>query len=494
MAQKLLGRVALLVGVLAVVLTIGFSNVIAAEKPNIDKPVKALQQTETAVEAADYDKAKDLFQEDKLWWSQNKQAVKEKSYDLAGQIDRQVAEISLGILNNDKQQTMDGITALNNLLKTYQDGTYTDNEGNTNITLSSYIAKLTATKKLIDEKDWAKAATQIQDLKTEWLAVEGDVVSQSQAAYDNTERDLMLLDAYINDPAKQAKTADVLDGMTDELKPFADVTYTWFDAALIPFREGLEALLIIATLLTYTKRTKTRTAKRWIIGGTAAGLVVSLALGMVVAFWLSALAFGDNNNLINGWAGLIASIMMLYVSYWLHRNSDITRWNNYMEGKSNQALSNGKMISFAFLAFLAILREGLETVIFLIGMVGRMSNFELLIGILAGLGVLLIIAFMMLRYSVHIPVKPFFMISSAIVFYLCFKFMGSGIHSLQLAGVIPTSVEDYLPSIPALSIYPSWYSFLPQVLLVIFGLIILIKQQIKKRADSKKELAQGGKS
>ncbi|WP_072217259.1 FTR1 family iron permease, partial [Listeria monocytogenes] len=365
---------------------------------------------------------------------------------------------------------------------TYQDGTYTDNEGNTNITLSSYIAKLTATKKLIDEKDWAKAATQIQDLKTEWLAVEGDVVSQSQAAYDNTERDLMLLDAYINDPAKQAKTADVLGGMTDELKPFADVTYTWFDAALIPFREGLEALLIIATLLTYTKRTKTPTAKRWIIGGTAAGLVVSLALGMVVAFWLSALAFGDNNNLINGWAGLIASIMMLYVSYWLHRNSDITRWNNYMEGKSNQALSNGKMISFAFLAFLAILREGLETVVFLIGMVGRMSNFELLMGILAGLGVLLIIAFVMLRYSVHIPVKPFFMISSAIVFYLCFKFMGSGIHSLQLAGVIPTSVEDYLPSIPALSIYPSWYSFLPQVLLVIFGLTILIKQQIKKKS------------
>ncbi|EAG7393629.1 iron permease FTR1 family protein, partial [Listeria monocytogenes] len=62
------------------------------------------------------------------------------------------------------------------------------------------------------------------------------------------------------------------------------------------------------------------------------------------------------------------------------------------------------------------------------------------------------------------------------------KFMGSGIHSLQLAGVIPTSVEDYLPSIPALSIYPSWYSFLPQVLLVIFGLTILIKQQIKKKS------------
>lgn len=147
MAQKLLGRFALLLGIFAVVLTIGFSDVTAAEKPTIDKPLKALQQTETAVEAADYDKAKDLFQEDKLWWSQNKQTVKEKSYDLASQIDRQIAEISLGTLNKDKQQTVDGITALNNLLKTYQDGTYTDNEGNTNITLSSYIAKLTATKK-----------------------------------------------------------------------------------------------------------------------------------------------------------------------------------------------------------------------------------------------------------------------------------------------------------------------------------------------------------
>lgn len=216
MSHRLLGRVMLLLGALGVILTMSFSYVAAAEKPNIDKPVKGLEQTEKAIVADDYNKAKDAFQEDKLWWSENKQVVKEKSYDLAGQIDRQIAEISLGILNNDKQQAMDGITSLHNLLKTYQDGTYTDNEGNTNITLSSYIAKLTATKKLVDEKEWAKAATQIQDLKTEWLAVEGDVVSQSQAAYDNTERDLMLLDAYINDPAKQAKTADVLDGMTEE--------------------------------------------------------------------------------------------------------------------------------------------------------------------------------------------------------------------------------------------------------------------------------------
>ncbi|KXW99707.1 hypothetical protein AWI95_14715 [Listeria monocytogenes] len=67
-----------------------------------------------------------------------------------------------------------------------------------------------------------------------------------------------------------------------------------------------------------------------------------------------------------------------------------------MEGKGNQALSNGKMISVAFVAVFAYLREVLLTVGCVIGMVGRVSNFEFLMGILVGLGVLLIIAFVML--------------------------------------------------------------------------------------------------
>lgn len=84
MSHRLLGRVMLLLGALGVILTMSFSYVAAAEKPNIDKPVKGLEQTEKAIVADDYNKAKDAFQEDKLWWSENKQVVKEKSYDLAG--------------------------------------------------------------------------------------------------------------------------------------------------------------------------------------------------------------------------------------------------------------------------------------------------------------------------------------------------------------------------------------------------------------------------
>ncbi|MBC2148930.1 FTR1 family iron permease [Listeria booriae] len=457
-------------------------GVMAAEKPDTSEAEKAVKLTMGALDKADFDQAKVAFQDGKLWWTRNKQDVKGKSYDLAQQMDRQVAVVSLGILNGEAKTATDGLQVFQGLLRDYRDGTYTDNDGNTKITLASYIKKLGETRQLVENKDWGAVDQQVQDLQKQWLSVEGDVVSQSQVAYDNMERDLMLLAAYVQDPTKQERTADVLDGMEDTLKPFANVTYTWFDAALIPFREGLEALLIVATLLTFAKRAKTPNARKWIVGGTAAGLLVSLVLGLIVAVWLSTLAFGKNNTLINGWTGVIASLMMLYVSYWLHSNSDMAKWNNYMATKSDQAISNGKMISFAVLAFLAIMREGLETVIFLIGMVGRMSTAELITGILVGLGVLCIIAVVMLKFSVHLPLKPFFMISSAIVFYLCFKFMGSGIHSLQLAGVIPATVQDYLPSIPALSIYPSWYSLLPQLIFVLVAVVILVRSALKKRA------------
>lgn len=437
------------------------------------------------VKAKQFEKAEERFMLVKRWWSQNKQKVKQKSYELAGDIDHGIAEVSLTLLNQEQKKVLAATDQLRIFIQNYESGAFTDNNGKTTITLQTYIVKLKQTQALVQKKQYPEASIQIQDLTTQWLSVEGEVVSQSQAAYDNAERDLMLLGAAINNPEQQASTGKILNRMISSLEPLADVSYTWFDAALIPFREGLEALLIIATLLTFTKRTKSRSASRWVVGGTVAGLLASLGLGLIVAFWLSTVAFGNNNNLINGWAGLIASIMMLYVSYWLHRNSDIKKWNTFLQTKSEQAISGGKMISFAVLAFLAILREGLETVVFLIGMAGRMTMEELILGIVVGLGVLVLIAFFILKFSNYLPMKPFFMASSAVVFYLCFKFMGSGIHSLQLAGVVPSIVQDYLPSVPALSIYPSWYSFLPQLVLVIFGVGTIIYMQIHKRKGVK---------
>jgi high-affinity iron transporter len=206
-------------------------------------------------------------------------------------------------------------------------------------------------------------------------------------------------------------------------------------------------------------------------------VLLCIVVGFIVAFLLSSSAFGQNNSLINGWTGVLASLLLLYVSYWLHRNADVQRWTKFLRSKSNQALTSGKMASLALLAFFAIVREGLETVIFLIGMAGKMSVGELTGGIAAGFGILGICAVVMIKLGNRLPIRPVFLVSSAIVFYLCFKFMGSGIHSLQMAGIVPSAVHEYLPEYGALSLYPSWYSTLPQLLFVLIAVGVLVRQR-----------------
>ncbi|WKB37399.1 FTR1 family protein [Terrilactibacillus sp. S3-3] len=314
-------------------------------------------------------------------------------------------------------------------------------------------------------------------MQQDWLSVEGDVVSQSQSVYTESEKDLVMIDAYLAKPKDRAKALPMISAMIANLKPLASNNYSIWDAALIPIREGMEALLVIGALLTFSKKANSKKAKRWVWSGTISAIAVCIAVGIIVSFLLSAAAFGNNNSLINGWSGVIASVMLLYVGYWLHRNADIQRWNHFIRSKTEQAMTQSRMISFAALAFIAVLREGMETVIFLIGMAGRMPAMRLILGIALGLGILVIIGFLMLKIGVMLPLRPFFLISSLIVFYLCFKFIGSGIHSLQMAGVIPSTAADYLPSMNSLSIFPSWYSTGPQALFLLITLVIVAKGQ-----------------
>src|SRR3954452_16135908 len=97
---------------------------------------------------------------------------------------------------------------------------------------------------------------------------------------------------------------------------------------------------------------------------------------------------------------------------------------------------------------------------------------SLLIGFLIGAVILGILAYLMVFVGLKVPLRPFFMVSSVIVFYLCIKFTGMGIHSLQLAGFIPTTNSQSIPSIEFFAIYPTWESTIPQIMLVLGAAII----------------------
>jgi len=441
--------------------------------------IAAAEAMQADLESGRLDEAKQAFPAVKKWWSAGKKTVKAESLDLALELDRQIANLSLAFLNGDEARAKDEAGALLFSLRNYADGAFTGNDGERRMTLGSYVLKLRHAADQMKGERWPEARDEVKLLQRQWLSVEGDVVSLSQTAYHGAERDLVLMDAYLGSEEKRGQAWQIAERMIASLTPLIEAEYSWWDAALIPLREGIEALLVVGTLLMYAKKADSKPARRWVVGGSTAGALVCIAVGFAVAFLLSSSAFGNDNSLINGWTGVLASLLLLYVSYWLHRNADVKRWNRMLQSKSAKALTNGRMVSLALLAFFAIVREGFETVIFLIGMANKMSSLELIGGIAAGFGILSACAVAMLKLGSRLPIRPVFLVSSAIVFYLCFKFMGSGIHSLQMAGVVPSAVQDYLPEYGALSLYPSWYSTLPQFLFVLIAIAVLIVQRIR---------------
>jgi high-affinity iron transporter len=235
--------------------------------------------------------------------------------------------------------------------------------------------------------------------------------------------------------------------------------------------------------MSFVKKSGEGKGRGWIWTGVLSGLGVSVILAVIVKFVISSGAFGNNNALIAGWTGVFAAAMLMYMSYWLHSQSNIADWNRYIREKSQTALSTGKLISLGILAFLAVFREGTETVLFYIGMASQIKLQSLLIGFLIGAAILGILAYLMVFVGLKLPLRPFFMVSSLIVFYLCVKFAGMGIHSLQLFGLIQTTNSESIPSIEFFALYPSWESTIPQIILVLVAVIIVLSKRLKNKKN-----------
>ncbi len=164
--------------------------------------------------------------------------------------------------------------------------------------------------------------------------------------------------------------------------------------------------------------------------------------------------------------------MLFYVSYWLHSKSSAVAWTQYIKRRSSAALAGGSLLSLAVLAFLSVFREGAETAMFYLGMAGSISTGDLLLGLAGGLAALVMLAVLMVRVGVRIPIHTFFLISSALIYYLGFKFVGTSILALQGVGVLPTHGISWLPTLDFFGFYPTIEGVVVQGALLITGFIV----------------------
>jgi high-affinity iron transporter len=251
---------------------------------------------------------------------------------------------------------------------------------------------------------------------------------------------------------------------------------------LIILREGFEAILVIGAVVAFLLKTGHRERLRDIWWGVAVGLLASAVTAVVLKTVLGAMP--ASREIIEGLTLLVAVAVLFSVSYWLISRVEAAKWQQFIREKVNNALAHGGGKALAFVAFLAVYREGAETALFYQALFdeGPRVALPITLGLVLGFAALAVIFVLFYRYGVRIPLRPFFSVTSVLLYYMAFVFIGKGVRELQEGNAMPITLIPGFPHIEALGLYPTWQTVLAQLLLLALFVFALAKTFWPKRS------------
>ena len=265
-------------------------------------------------------------------------------------------------------------------------------------------------------------------------------------------------------------------------RPTAGAMGAFLQSLLIILREGFEAILVVGAIVAFLLKTGHRERLRAIWLGVGAALAASAVTAVVLATVLRAMP--ATREVIEGITLLVAVVVLFSVSYWLISKVEAARWQQFIREKVNVALEHGGGRALAVVAFLAVYREGAETALFYQALFAEGSHVitPILLGILVG-GLMLAVVFTAFyRFGVRIPMRPFFAVTSGLLYWMAFVFMGKGIRELQEGNVLPITVLPGFPHVDAIGLFPSVETLLAQLVLVAAFAFALAKTFWPKRS------------
>jgi len=288
------------------------------------------------------------------------------------------------------------------------------------------------------------------------------------------EREMMALRTAIAEgssveavTARTTKIKTLLDRASERLSGSTLSPNTAFvSSLLILLREGLESILIISTIVAFVVRTGRRDALPYIHLGWIGAVILGVVTWSFARYMLS--ISGANREVTEGLTALLAAAMLLYVGWWLHSRSNAQAWNRYVREQLNSALATRTLWTMAGLSFLVVYRELFEMILFyetLWSQAGAVGHSAVVWGIAIAAVLLVLIGGMILRYSVRLPIGPFFTVASTLLAVMAIIFVGNGIAALQAAGVLDVTNVRFF-SLPLLGIHPTIQSLVPQALIL----------------------------
>ncbi|HHJ14082.1 MAG TPA: c-type cytochrome [Gammaproteobacteria bacterium] len=262
-------------------------------------------------------------------------------------------------------------------------------------------------------------------------------------------------------------------------------TAAFASAFFILLREGLEAILVVAALAAFLVKTEHRDNVRYLHFGWVGALLVGF-----FTWWASVELVeisGASREITEGVAALTATAVLFYVGFWLHDKTNARQWRQFIEHNVRRALGAGTLWGLAALSFITVYREVFETILFYQALwvqTDQAGKSMALGGFGAAAGALAVLAWLIMRYSMKLPLRQFFSFTGVLMFVLAVVFAGKGVAALQEAGYIPVSPVHF-PRLELLGIYPNLQGLLLQLALVLLALFLWYGPSARRQAASR---------
>ncbi len=260
--------------------------------------------------------------------------------------------------------------------------------------------------------------------------------------------------------------------------------WTFFMSFTIIIREAMEAMLILVILINLVRSANATQATKWI----NIGWISAILMGVVAWFFSEKLVSVGMGKIeiFEGIVSVIAVILVLYIGFWMHSHTEINKWKLFVNEKIGKLIESGNYKGLAVLSFIVVGREVFESVLFLTAISANKSTsgnnqIPIILGSLASVLTVIIIAYIFIRISKNIPIRKLLRYSSFVLGFLAIILVGKAAHSFQETGYLSIHSLPFNYKNDILGIFPTLETILFQlfVFVLVFVFLFIVTSKAK---------------
>jgi high-affinity iron transporter len=219
-------------------------------------------------------------------------------------------------------------------------------------------------------------------------------------------------------------------------------------AFIILFREGFEAVLVVAAILGYLEASRNSQYRGAVLKGVGAAIAATIVTYVAATLFLRLAPV--QRELLEAGTAVLAVAMLFYVSFWLVARLEQRRWMEFVKAKVWAAATTGSALALAGVGFAAVYREGFETVLFYQALLSFAEGLNLWVGLgtAAGAAALAGIGYLVFKMGRRLPVRALLGTAVVVVMTLSVAFAGNAVRALQQAAVVSVTFLEGVPRLP----------------------------------------------